>query len=304
MTKDDATQIMLFHDYLYGTHKNSIQAQSRLVRDFGFKPDRFPVCRPGILSDGTLRPDTSRVYTFREVSGNTYAHLNSLDLRTQGKRLTVPQSSYSVTGSDMRAARDNTYYRNNSVAGNYFSKNWIPLSGIGMAATGTATEAYLTIKDYETFKTVVKEGKFIANWNGKRVWKTGFKGNAAVAADAVAVEKAAFNATFKTMKLVKVAGHLTAAGGVVLSVADAANKGFTAEANGKLALDVIMTGVAFIPGPGWIISGLYFLTDGVLTLSGNDWWHEVWQNFILPTAKSIEDAADSYYKARRIMYVP
>lgn len=39
-------------------------------------------------------------------------------------------------------------------------------------------------------------------------------------------------------------------------------------------LDLIMGGVAFIPGGGWIASGLYFGGKWALEATGNDFWNK------------------------------
>ncbi len=169
-------------------------------------------------------------------------------------------------------------------------ENWISASAFGLGVGGTLTDLYLHIKDFETFKEAVKEGKFVANWKGKRVWKLGFNGNASVSSDFVQLERITFLKSYETMRLVKSVSHGAALLGVGISAYDASQKG-TKEAWGKFSLDIIMTGVAFIPGPGWVIAGVYFVGDGIAAIDGLDWWHSVWENFILPTQKSIVKAS-------------
>jgi len=43
---------------------------------------------------------------------------------------------------------------------------------------------------------------------------------------------------------------------------------------GEGGLDLIMGGVAFIPGGGWIVSGAYFGGKALLEYTGNDFWNE------------------------------
>ena len=44
---------------------------------------------------------------------------------------------------------------------------------------------------------------------------------------------------------------------------------------GEGGLDLIMGGVAFIPGGGWIASGLYFGGKWALEATGNDFWNKL-----------------------------
>lgn len=43
---------------------------------------------------------------------------------------------------------------------------------------------------------------------------------------------------------------------------------------GEGGVDLIMGGVAFIPGGGWIVSGVYFGGKFLLEYTGNDFWNE------------------------------
>jgi RHS repeat-associated protein len=43
---------------------------------------------------------------------------------------------------------------------------------------------------------------------------------------------------------------------------------------GEGGLDLIMGGVGFIPGGGWVISGTYFLGKAALEYTGNDYWNK------------------------------
>lgn len=43
---------------------------------------------------------------------------------------------------------------------------------------------------------------------------------------------------------------------------------------GEGGVDLIMGGVAFIPGGGWIVSGAYFGGRALLEYTGNDFWNK------------------------------
>ncbi|MBO9620386.1 MAG: hypothetical protein J7539_15270 [Niabella sp.] len=291
----DSSQILLFHELLYGTSQSSRQARQCLMTDYDFTSHQLPGYLPGTIQDGILRPDPQRRYVFRSVSDHTYSFLDRHVAQLKGLRLKAPKNTQQI-GPDYRAVADQTYYRRNPAV-EYLSRNWMPVGSLGLGVTGTATEAYLKITNYEGFKAAVKQGEFIANWNGKRVWKAGFRGNASVSSGIVASEKAAFEASYSTMKLVEKIGHASAFIGIGLSALDATDKGWTKEATGKFTLDVIMTGVVIVPVVGWAISGLYFITDAALTLNGNDWWHLVWEKVVLPTRASLQNAEKVYIEA-------
>lgn len=148
---------------------------------------------------------------------------------------------------------------------------FLPVAQLGLAVTATGSDLTLNVRNYEMLKETARNGKFVANWNGQKVWKAGFRGNKVISAEVVLAQKAAFESSLRTLRLVRVAGVGAAGLGAGISVYDAYNKG-TASAWGKAGLDIVMTGVAFIPGPGWIIAGVYFIGDAVLSNAGINWW--------------------------------
>lgn len=148
---------------------------------------------------------------------------------------------------------------------------FVPIAQLGLAVTATGSDLTLNVRNYEMLKRTAANKEFIANWNGQKVWKAGFRGNQHIPAEVVAAQKAAFESSLRTLKLVRVAGVGAAGLGAGISVIDAYHKG-TGSAWGKAGLDIVMTGVAFIPGPGWIIAGVYFIGDAILSNAGINWW--------------------------------
>jgi len=78
---------------------------------------------------------------------------------------------------------------------------------------------------------------------------------------------------------VKGAANTLKVGGAVLGVVGVGMTGYeiyTGQKSliGEGGLDLIMGGVAFIPGGGWIASGLYFGGKWALEASGNDFWNK------------------------------
>ncbi|MFV0269472.1 MAG: hypothetical protein ACK5HT_20300 [Draconibacterium sp.] len=73
-------------------------------------------------------------------------------------------------------------------------------------------------------------------------------------------------------KVLKVGGAATG----VLGVGMTGYEIYTGQKSlmGEEGLDLIMGGVAFIPGGGWIVSGAYFGGKYLLEATGNDFWNE------------------------------
>lgn len=73
-------------------------------------------------------------------------------------------------------------------------------------------------------------------------------------------------------KALKVGGVVTSGVGVVMTGVEiiAGKKRFLGEGG----FDLIMGGVAFIPGGGWIVSGVYFGGKALLEYTGNDFWNK------------------------------
>lgn len=79
--------------------------------------------------------------------------------------------------------------------------------------------------------------------------------------------------------LAKGAANTLKVGGAVLGVIGVGMTGYeiyTGQKSliGEGGLDLFMGGVAFIPGGGWIASGLYFGGKWALEASGNDFWNK------------------------------
>ena len=70
----------------------------------------------------------------------------------------------------------------------------------------------------------------------------------------------------------RVGGHVLGGVGVVMTLGEiyTGQKSFVGEGG----LDLIMGGVAFIPGGGWIVSGAYFGGKALLEYTGNDFWND------------------------------
>jgi len=141
-------------------------------------------------------------------------------------------------------------------------KPYFNLASLGLTVVGIGAEATLMVNDYAKLQAVLKEGSFIMDYNGsERIWKMGFRGNHVVSSSSVSLGKRAFTLRTSSLKVVKGLG-ITAAvcgGGISLIQYSQGEIG-----GGKLTVDMVMTGVAFIPGVGWIASGAYFMVDGIV----------------------------------------
>lgn len=73
-------------------------------------------------------------------------------------------------------------------------------------------------------------------------------------------------------KVLKVGGAVTGVGGIGITAFEIG----TGQKNliGEGGLDLIMGGVAFIPGGGWVVSGLYFGGKILLEHAGYDFWNK------------------------------
>lgn len=178
----------------------------------------------------------------------------------------------------------------------YVGENYLQLSALGMDVAMMGGDYKLHINNFNLMKKAVKNGKFVADWNGHQVWSLKFYGNAYVPKEVVAAEKAAFQSTFKTLKLIKFAGSLATGISFSMSGYDLLMED-TIHERAKAVLDVLMTGVAFFPGYGWAISGIYFLYTGSLTLHDDDWWEIFWKNYLTDPQHFAEEMIRAFDEA-------
>lgn len=141
-----------------------------------------------------------------------------------------------------------------------------PKDNSDIAGAGTA-QYYLSLSagfaenlgGFENAMNLLREGKFNMVYNGElKTWSLNFYGNQSVSAELVKTNKVAFatkaTGNFAFFKAVK-------AGGVVLNVAGILISSWDMKRNGvnvQNSADMVMGGIAFYPGVGWIISGVYF----------------------------------------------
>lgn len=209
-------------------------------------------------------------------------------------------SRYTARPDRTRVARGYGNQSAGSMAqmGQYTSKNLIPLTSIGLSLTGIGSEYTLKVNNFDLLKEASKNGKFVANWNGRKVWSIKFYGNPSVPKGVVAAEKAAFQSTFKTLKLVKNVGRFSNYAGGILSIYEGFQKN-TQAGWAKAGLDVIMTGVAFAGPFGAAVSGIYFVYTGALSLHDDDWWEVFWKNYLTDPNHFAREALDAFDKADR-----
>jgi RHS repeat-associated protein len=119
-------------------------------------------------------------------------------------------------------------------------------------------DAIENLGGFDNAMKLFKEGKFKATFNGKtKVWSLKFFGNKSVSAEFVELTKKNFEllakGEYEIFKGAKLAGTIFAWAGAASSLAALIDK-----PNAETTADAIMSGVAFIPGWGWIASGGYF----------------------------------------------
>lgn len=169
----------------------------------------------------------------------------------------------------------------------------MPIAQLGLSIIGSGADITLQVKNYDLLRETFNSGRFIADYKGKKVWKMAFKGNASVRANLVAAEKAAFTKSVKTLKMVKYGGTLTAGLGLYLSYYTAAEQDNNA-GWAKFGLDCIMTGVAFIPPFGWVVSGIYGIAGGALDVAGIDWWGSFWAEYLVNSDELLREAVGMF----------
>lgn len=284
----DPEKIRLFHDLLFGSASEQRAAMVQLERE-GYSTAYLRA---------QMQKSTFYRNEFRSLVDPGGIVFKAIDLQqSKPDWLNLdrenPQSYICSAPSwspKVQATAGTPYHR---TINTFIRDKWVPLTGMGLTIVGGGAEMRLKVQQYDIFNEAVSRGKFIANWNGKRIWKLGFRGNQTVPAAVVQSERAAFFRSLKTMKLIKMGGEFTLFAGLYLSEREAARKN-NAEAWSKFTLDVIMTGVAFIPVVGWVISGLYFLADTSAAIADEDWWHWTWEHLILPTGRSLKKASEAY----------
>jgi RHS repeat-associated protein len=140
--------------------------------------------------------------------------------------------------------------------------------GITYAA---GSEKFLKEIDYKNIKGTPK-GKFPAYHKNELVfWKDGFKGNKTISYNEVIEAKSNYAKNLKIGKNLTRIGNGVTAIGYLFTVYDYGEKVYdgtvTAEDTAWFGTDTVMTAVAFVPGVGWVISGVYFIgRSGVFSI--------------------------------------
>jgi RHS repeat-associated protein len=124
-----------------------------------------------------------------------------------------------------------------------------------------SSDAIKELGGFDKAMELLKAGKFKAEYNGvTKVWSLSFFGNKTVSGSFVAAAKSDFELMAKAGNVIhaglettsKIFGWI----GVATSVA-----AFIDKPTKKNGMDVVMSGVAFVPVVGWMLSGSYFIID-------------------------------------------
>jgi hypothetical protein len=112
---------------------------------------------------------------------------------------------------------------------------------------------------------IFNEGSFQMLYKGQlKTYSINFNGNQFVDADLVKLNKLSFGikatGNIAFFKALKIAGPLANISGGLVALWDMKKNGI----NGENSMDLIMSGVAFIPAVGWITSGGYFLIKFII----------------------------------------
>ncbi|MCH8303747.1 MAG: DUF4157 domain-containing protein, partial [Candidatus Marinimicrobia bacterium] len=111
----------------------------------------------------------------------------------------------------------------------------------------------LNFKDWELNK-LLKDGKFRTTYKGKKViWKLKFQGNQTVLSQFVKAKRFRYA---KSAKIFKVLGGVTNVAGGVISIVQWSNDEIGTP---EMVADLAFSAIAFVPGYGWVVSGVYFM---------------------------------------------
>lgn len=103
----------------------------------------------------------------------------------------------------------------------------------------------------------IREGKFLSSHKGQQVnWSNNFKGNKSVPSSHVQASKAAFSKVAMPIRIINGVGVATTLTGGGISIYNYSQNTIS---TGEFAMDMVMTGVSFVPGVGWVMSTTYFL---------------------------------------------
>lgn len=189
---------------------------------------------------------------------------------TFGGQRATPNASYaSMMSATAKKAPDNHPF-------------FMPLASLGLSIVSMGSDMFVQIKDADALKHALRQAQFAKNVFGKRaIWQMRMTSGRAII-DPNTARMANLSKQVKTLQWVKIGGKFSVGGSIIISGVTAASEN-TAKAWTKFGLDVVMVGVAYIPVVGWVISGIYFITDAALSLGGVDWWSVVWDNVIAPS---------------------
>ena len=189
-----------------------------------------------------------------------------------GQNIKIVDKSY-LPMENIHSTSNNTDLYNHSEEESFLFSKEMGYVSMGLALASVATSAYQEIPLYSRMASSLSANRFLARHNGKIVsWSNSFNGNGAVSSSVVQANKAQYLRYMNKMKWVRWGGYFASSTGVLIS----AGQWYEAKEPGQQAeamFDTFMGGVGFIPGGGWIASGLYSLTTPL---------RKVWQEKVLP----------------------
>lgn len=136
--------------------------------------------------------------------------------------------------------------------------------GLGLTVSGATAELALSRSNYEFYLNALKNDKYVFFYKGQiRAYKNSFvSGSKWVSADELTQARSSSKTKLKIMKMGKAFGTAVSVAGGVVTAYEYGDKNFngvaTAEDHVMFPFDMGMTGLSFVPGPGWVLSGFYF----------------------------------------------
>lgn len=189
-----------------------------------------------------------------------------------GQKITIVDKSYLPT-ENRPSNNINIDHDNKSNEESFLYSKEMGFISMGLTIASIATSAYQEIPLYNRMATSLSPNRFLARYNGAIVnWSNEFYGNGNVSKSVVQASKAKYLQHLNKLKWIKWGGYAIGGAGVIIS----AGQLYHAEDTGQQVesmVDTFMGGVGFIPGGGWIASGLYGVTTPL---------RKMWKEEVLP----------------------
>lgn len=134
--------------------------------------------------------------------------------------------------------------------------NYLPLANMGVNVFGYGNDIFLHVKEADKLLDLLKAGKFVGDYGGKKIYSINFHGNQYFKSTSVALQKAEFLKHTKTLKVFKAAGVVGTVVSLAPSTLEVIEKKDAKSAFG-LGMDLLLVGATIMVGgvPALVIGG-------------------------------------------------